>query len=47
MREGLAIFVRRGHDFTEVGSCLNAAKGVHQTSFDRILLQLDDAAPSL
>ena len=47
MREGLAIFVRGGHDFTEVGPCLNAAKGMHQASFDRILLRLDDAAPSL
>ena len=29
MREGLVIFVRRGQDFTEVGSCLNATKGSH------------------
>ena len=41
MREGLAIFICRGHDFTEVGSCLNAIKGMHQASFDWIL------APSL
>ena len=47
MREGLAIFVRRGHNFTEVGSCLDAAKGIHQARFDRILLRLDDAAPFL
>ena len=46
MREGLAIFVRRGHDFMEVGSFLNAAKGMDQASFDCILLCLD-AAPSL
>ena len=32
MREGLVIFVRRGQDFTEVGSCLNAVKGLHQAS---------------
>ena len=47
MREGLAIFVRRGHDFTEVGSCLNADQGMHQASFDLILLRLDADAPSL
>ena len=46
-REGLAIFVYCGHDFTAFGSCLNAAKGMYQTSFDRILLRLDAAAPSL
>ena len=47
MREGLAIFVCRGHNVTEVGSCLNTAEGMHQASFDRILLRLDAAAPSL
>ena len=47
MREGLAIFVRRGYDFTEVGPCLNAAKGMHQAGFDRMLLRLRTVAPSL
>ena len=47
MREGLTILVRRGHDFMEVGSCLNATKGTHQASFDRILSRLDAAALSL
>ena len=47
MREGLATFVRRGHDFTEVESCLNAARGMYQAGFDRILLQLGAAVPSL
>jgi len=41
MCEGLAIFIRRRHDFTEVGSRLNAAKGMHQAGFNWIL------APSL
>ena len=47
MREGLAILVRRGHDFTEVGSCLNATKSTHQANLDRILSRLDAAAFSL
>ena len=45
MREGLAVLVRRGHDFTEVGSGLNAAKGMHQAGFERRLLRLGAAAP--
>ena len=45
MREGLAIFICRRNDFTEVGSGLNAAKGMHQAGFERRLLRLGAAAP--